>query len=98
VLLDICYRELTKKEKEHLYDLPKEHPLIVKITEVLKGQRYPSDGPIMTQGERIKNERMFRDYSGLKMDLSYTNELLGCLAKRQFIEALIWGRVIYDRF
>ena len=32
------------------------------------------------------------------MDISYTNELLGALAKENYIDALIWGRAIYDRF
>ena len=62
VLLDMCYREVNKRETEHLYELPKEHPLIVKITEMLKGQRYPTDGPLMNMGERQKHDKYYQEY------------------------------------
>lgn len=48
ILLDICYREQTKQSDIHLYELSKEHPLIKKMTDTLKGSKYPTDGPILS--------------------------------------------------
>ncbi len=59
ILLDICYREQTKQSDQHLYNLPKEHPLVKKITDTLKGSKYPSDGPLLNQGEIVKNNRFY---------------------------------------
>jgi len=37
ILLDICYREITKNEAGHLYDMQEGDALIKKINEMLRG-------------------------------------------------------------
>ena len=59
IILDICFREQTKQMDVHLYNLPKENPLVRKITATLKGSKYPSDGPLLNEGEIVKNRRFY---------------------------------------
>lgn len=72
ILLDICFREQTKKSEQHLYDLTKEHPLVKKITDTFKGSKYPTDGPLLSPGEIVKNSRFYQDYVRMKTDIAYT--------------------------
>ena len=97
ILLDICYREYTKQDSGHLYDLPKEDPLIKKMTDTLKGSKYPTDGPLLTQGEIIKHTKYYVVFAGLKMDISYTAKILSKLADLELFDALCWIRTNYDR-
>lgn len=97
MLLDICYREHTKQSDVHLYDLPKDDPLIKKMSDTLKGSKYPSDGPLLNQGELMKHGNYYPKYASIKMDISFTAKILSKLADLDLFDALCWIRTNYDR-
>jgi hypothetical protein len=65
--------------------------LVKKVQALIVGQgsRYPTDIKL-DLGEKIKYERMFKDFKQDKLDLNYTNEILLNLGKNNLHRALQW--------
>ncbi len=81
----------------HLYELPKEDPLIKKMTVSLKGSKYPTDGPLLSMGEVEKHSKFYDDYVGPKMDISFTAKILSKMADLEILDALCWIRTNFER-
>jgi hypothetical protein len=64
---------------------------------MLKGFKYPSDGPLMTQGEVFKHQKYFQEFIRARVDMAYTNQVLTRLSDNDLVDAIRWIKLVHIR-
>ena len=62
-----------------------------------QGAIYPKNGPKMDQGQYLKYERLSKEYLVLKLDISFTNQILQNIAEQKLFESILWNKINYER-